>query len=144
MILHGNVFEHGFPTSKKQWSLENKIKEYCNEDSDGSFLIRVCQECFGTFEKANICPYCGAAYETTQVEIENMKQVELKKIEEAKAAKMQKYRETVEKKVAEYKGPMECKNWMELVTWVKHKGYRQGYAYVLNGQLKLNFKIGGK
>ena len=57
---------------------------------------------------------------------------------------MQKYRETVEKKVANYKGPMECKNWMELLTWCKIKGYSQGYAFVLNKQLKLNFKIGGK
>ena len=132
------------PTANREWSLDSKVQEYCNENDDGTFKIRVCQECFGTFETAPVCPYCGASYETTQVEIENMKQVELKKIEEAKAAKMQKYRETVEKKVAEYKGPMECKNWMELVTWVKHKGYRPGYAYVLNGQLKLNFKIGGK
>lgn len=57
---------------------------------------------------------------------------------------MQKYRETVEKKVVNYKGPMECKNWMELLTWCKIKGYSQGYAFVLNKQLKLNFKIGGK
>ena len=139
-----NVQRHGFPTANREWSLSKKVKEYCNENDDGTFKIRVCQECFGTYEAGPVCPYCGAAYETTQVEIENMKQVELKKIEEAKAAKMQKYRETVEKKVAEYKGPMECKNWMELVTWVKHKGYRPGYAYVLNSQLKLNFKIGGK
>ena len=144
MISHGNVFEHGFPTANREWSLDSKVQEYCNENDDGTFKIRVCQECFGTYETGPVCPYCGAEYETTQVEIENMKQVELKKIEEAKAAKMQKYRETVEKKVAEYKGPMECKNWMELVSWVKHKGYRPGYAYVLNSQLKLNFKIGGK
>lgn len=144
MILHGNVFEHGFPTSKKQWSLENKIKEYSNENEDGTFKIRVCQECFGTFETAPVCPYCGAAYETTAIEIQNFKQIELKKIEEAKAARMQKYRETIQKKVSEYKGPMDCKSWFELVEWCKFKGYKPGYAYVLNGNLKLNFKIGGK
>lgn len=139
-----NIQRFGMPTANREWSLEKKVQEYSNENEDGTFKIRVCQECFGTFETAPVCPYCGAVYETTAIEIQNFKQIELKKIEEAKAAKMQKYRETVEKKVAEYKGPTECKNWMELVTWVKHKGYRPGYAYVLNSQLKLNFKIGGK
>ena len=57
---------------------------------------------------------------------------------------MQKYRETIEKKVVNYKEPKECKSWMELVSWCKVKGYKQGYAFILNQKLKLNFKIGGK
>lgn len=139
-----NVQRHGLPTSERDWSLVEKVKEYDNENDNGSFIVRICQECFGTFEQAPVCPYCGAVYESTKIEIQNFKEIELRKIEEAKAARMQKYRETVEKKVASYKGPMECKNWMELLTWCKIKGYKQGYAFVLNKQLKLNFKIGGK
>lgn len=139
-----NIQRHGMPTAEREWTLRAKVKEYYNENEDGTFRIRVCQECFGTFETAPVCPYCGAVYETTAVEIQNFKEIELKKIEEAKAAKMQKWRETVEKKVESYKGPTECKNWMELVTWCRLKGYKPGYAFVLNKNLKLNFKIGGK
>lgn len=104
-----------------EWSLTGKVKEYYNEDEKGNFIIRVCQECFGTFETANICPYCGAEYKVTPVEIQNFKEIELKKIEEAKAARMQKYRETIQSKVENYKSPTECKNWFELMTYVKWK-----------------------
>ena len=130
------------PTANRVWSLESKTEDYINENNDGTLKIRVCQECFGTFKTANICPYCGAEYKITPVEIQNFKEIELKKIEEAKAIKMQKWRENTEKKVKEYKGPNECKSWGELVSWVRLKGYKPGYAIVLNKQLKLNFKVG--
>ena len=119
--MYGNVFDFGFPTQEHEWSLIGKVKEYYNEDKKGNFIIRVCQECFGTFETANICPYCGAEYQVTPVEIQNFKEIELKKIEEAKAARMQKYRETIQSKVENYKSPTECKNWFELMTYVKWK-----------------------
>lgn len=57
---------------------------------------------------------------------------------------MQKWRESLEKEVTNYKSPSECKSWGELLAWTRIKGYKPGYAYVLNKQLKLNFKIGGK
>lgn len=81
----------------------------------------MCQECFGTFETANVCPYCGAEYQVTPVEIQNFKEIELKKVEEAKAARLQRYRETVENKVKNYKVASECKNWFELINWVRMK-----------------------
>ena len=140
----GNIQRHGSPTMDREWRLDKKVKDYINENDDGTLKIRVCQECFGTFQTAPVCPYCGAVYETTPIEIQNFKEIELKKIEEEKAIRMQKYRETIEKKVANYKGPRECKNYMELVSWCKVKGYSPKYAFVLNQNLKLNFKIGGK
>ena len=139
-----NIQRHGSPTADRDWSLTKKVKEYYNENEDGTFKIRVCQECFGTFETAPVCPYCGAVYETTAIEIQNFKEIELKKIEEAKAAKMDAYRKTVQNKVNSYESPKDCKNWMELVQYCKVKGYKPGYAFILNKQLKLNFKIGGK
>lgn len=139
-----NVQRFGFPTMDRNWNLNKKVQEYSNENEDGTFKIRVCQECFGTFETAPVCPYCGAEYKTDPIEIQNFKEIELKKVEEAKAIRMQKYRETIEKKVVNYKEPKECKSWMELVSWCKVKGYKQGYAFILNQKLKLNFKIGGK
>lgn len=111
----------GMPTADRIWSLKSKLKEYINENDDGTLKIRVCQECFGTFETANVCPYCGAEYQVTPVEIQNFKEIELKKVEEAKAARLQKYRETVENKVKDYKVASECKNWFELINWVRMK-----------------------
>lgn len=136
----GNVFRHGMPSEDRDWSLKSKVKEYCNENEDGTFKIRVCQECFSTFETAPICPYCGAAYESTPVEIQNMKEIELKKVEEAKAQRRAVYANNIQKVVETYKSPKECRNWFELVQWVKIKGYKPGYAFVLNKQLKLNYK----
>lgn len=84
-------------------------------------LLEYVKNVFGTFPQAPICPYCGAEYKVTPVEIQNFKEIELKKIEEAKAARIQKYRETIQSKVENYKSPSECKNWFELITWVKLK-----------------------
>lgn len=120
----GNVFDFGFPTQEHEWSLTGKVKEYDNEDDTGKFIIRVCQNCFSTFEKSDICPYCGAVYETTPIEIENFKEIELKKIEEAKEERRQKYLSSVADKVKEYKNARECSNWVELTQFVKQKGYR--------------------
>lgn len=116
-----NVQRHGFPTMQREWSLDKPVKEYDNEDSKGNFIIRVCQNCFSTFERADICPYCGAEYETTPIEIENFKQIELKKIEEAKEEKRQRYLNNIANKVKEYKSVKECSNWVELVEWTKIK-----------------------
>lgn len=107
-----------------EWSLEGKVQEYYNENDSGNFLIRVCQNCFSTFETAPVCPYCGAIYETTPVEIQNFKEIELKKIEEAKEQRRQKYLNTVVEKVKNYKSAYECSNWIELTQFVKEKGYR--------------------
>ena len=105
----------------RNWSLDKPVKEYYNEDDKGNFIIRVCQNCFMTFEAADICPYCGAVYETTPIEIENFKQIELKKIEEAKEERRQKYLNNIKEKVKEYKSAKECSNWVELTQFVKQK-----------------------
>lgn len=139
-----NVQRHGFPTMDRQWSLDKPVKEYDNEDETGKFIIRVCQNCFSTFEKANVCPYCGAEYETTPIEIENFKNIELKKIEEAKEERRQRYLSSVADKVKEYKNINECSNWVELVQFCKNKGYKNGYAYIMAKRLGIPFGKGGK
>lgn len=136
----GNVFRHGMPTDDREWSLSSKVKEYYNENEDGSFKIRICQNCFSTFETAPVCPYCGAVYEPTAIEIQNMKEVELKKVEEAKEIHRREYKEAVQERVKNYSSPKEAKSWFELVQWCIVKGYKPGYAFVLNKQLKLNYK----
>lgn len=136
----GNVFRHGMPTDDREWSLSSKVKEYNNENEDGTFKIRVCQECFSTFEAAPVCPYCGAVYETTPVEIQNIKEIQLKKVEEEKERQRQVYKNNIQAKVSEYESPKECKNWFELVQYCAVHGYKPGYAFILNKQLKLNYK----
>lgn len=139
-----NVQRHGFPTMDRQWSLDKPIKEYDNEDDTGNFIIRVCQNCFSTFEKSDICPYCGAKYEITPIEIENFKNIELKKIEEAKEERRQKYLSSILNKVKEYKSAKECANWVELVKWCEYKGYKNGYAFILAKKMGIPFGKGGK
>ena len=136
----GNVFRHGMPTLDREWSLNQDVQEYINENDDGTLKLRVCQNCFSTFETASICPYCGAEYETTPIEIENFKQIQLKKIEEQKEERRQKYLNNIKEKVKDYKNAYDCKNWLELVKWVENKGYKPGYAYVLAKQMKMPFR----
>lgn len=134
-----NIQRHGIPTDERDWSLEQPVKEYINENEDGTFKLRVCQECFSVFETAPVCPYCGAAYETTPTEIQNFKEIELKKIEEEKARKRQVFLNNIAEKVKDYKSAYECKNWVELTQFCKNKGYKPGYAYVLAKQMKIPF-----
>ena len=140
----GNVFRHGMPTDDRKWSLDSKVKEYCNENDDGTLKIRVCQNCFSTFKTAPICPYCGTVYESTAIEIQNMKEIELKKVEEQKEIRKRQYAESIQEKVKEYKSPKEAKNWFELVQYCKVNSYKVGYAFVLNKRLGLNYKPRGK
>lgn len=140
-----NIQSFGFPTATREWSLDTKVKEYCNENDDGTLKLRVCQECFSTFETAPVCPFCGAEYAITPVEIQNMREIELKKIEEEKELKRKVFYDNITERVKKYESAKECRNWIELMKWVQYKGYKPGYAYVLNKQLKLNYKpYGGK
>ena len=120
--------------------MEKKVKEYYNENEDGTLKIRICQECFSTFETAPVCPFCGAEYQTTPVELQNMKEIELKKIEEEAERRRQVYSNVVTERIKNYKSAKECRSWFELVKWVQYKGYKPGYAFVLNKQLNLNYK----
>lgn len=129
-----NVQRHGLPTQDREWSLETKVKEYCNENDDGTLRIRVCPECFSTFETAPICPFCGAVYQITPVEIQNMKEIELKRIEEEKEIKRQNYLSNIAEKVKDYTSPKQCKTWAELTEYTKKMGYKPGYAYVMAKQ----------
>lgn len=133
----GNVFRHGLPTDERKWSLEGNVQPYYNENDDGTLKIRVCQNCFSTFKTAPVCPYCGATYETTAVEIQNMKEIELKKIKEEKERKRQEIMKRTSEKVKNYKKPEECKNFYELVEMGKRFGYKPGWAIIQARRLHL-------
>lgn len=128
-----NIQRHGFPTANRNWSLSSKVEEYNNENNDGTFKIRVCSECFSTYESRtnSRCPYCGAEYEMTPVEILNKKEIELKKIEEEKELKRQIFLDNIKDIVSEYKKPEECRNWVELTQYAKIHNYKPGWAFVM-------------
>lgn len=126
-----NIQKHGLPTMDRQWSLDKKVKEYDNENDDGTLRIRVCKECFSTFEGGNVCPYCGAEYELTAIEIQNIKEVQLKKVEEERELKRQQYLSSVANRVQYYESVEECTTWAELTEFAKMKGYKSGFAYVM-------------
>lgn len=120
----------------REWSLESKVKNYINENEDGTFKIRVCQECFGTFQTADICPYCGAKYETTPIEIQNFKEIELKKVEEAREIRRQELMQKTADRIRGYTQAEECKSFYELVEYGKMRGYKPGWAYIQARRLK--------
>ncbi|MCI6189962.1 MAG: hypothetical protein MR691_08475 [Clostridium sp.] len=123
-----NVQRHGLPTMDRKWSLTNKVQEYDNENDDGTLKIRICQECFSTFQTAPKCPYCGAEYKTTPIEIQNFKEIKLKKIEEEKEAKRQAIMQRTAENIANYTKPEQCRNFYELVEFGKKRGYKPGWA----------------
>ena len=106
----------------REWSLDKSVKEYYNENEDGTFKIRVCTNCFSTFQTAPICPYCGTPYETTAIEIQNFKEIELKKVEEEKEKRRQVFLNNVKERVKKYKSVYECKNWVELIKFAEVNG----------------------
>lgn len=132
-----NIQRHGLPTQDREWSLETKVKEYCNENDDGTLRIRVCPECFSTFETAPICPFCGAVYEITPVEIQNMKEIELKRIEEEKELRRQEIMHRTAQRVKDYTKPEQCKTFYELVEYGKIRGFKSGWAYIQAKRLHL-------
>ena len=115
----------------RQWSLDKPVEEYYNENEDGTFKIRVCQNCFSTFETAPVCPYCGTPYETTPVEIQNLKEIELRKVEEAKEEQRQKIMRRTAEKVKNYTKPEQCETFYELVEYGKMHNFKPGWAYIL-------------
>ena len=131
-----NIRRHGSLKMQRDWSLKKPIKEYCNEDEKGNFIIRVCQECFGTFQAADICPYCGAKYETTPMEIQNFKEIELKRIEEAKEMRRQEIMRRTAERIKGYTMADECKSFYELVEYGKMRGYKPGWAYIQAKRMK--------
>ena len=77
-----------------------------------------------TFQTAPICPYCGTEYKLDPMEIENIRNIELKRVEEEKEARRQKRLKTIEQKVASYTSPKQCQNWVEITQFCKSKGYK--------------------
>lgn len=83
----GNVYRHGMPTDKREWSLEKKVK--CrNSSGEPDILTRMCNKCFRVYAGINpVCPYCGANNGKTKKQIEQDEKAELERIEKVEKRK---------------------------------------------------------
>lgn len=133
-----NIEKHGLPTDSHEWSLFDKIPKRAVYDNFGNLVIKACQKCYKTYKGSlTACPYCGFSNIPTKKELENKKEIELKKIseEEAKQRKADMYKRKNE--------IWKCKTMSELVAYAKEKGYKNPGAwsyYILQSRKNKNKK----
>jgi len=107
----GNVYRHGLPTEKHEWSLTEKSKVR-NESAEEDIIVRRCHECLRIYSGTNnICPYCGNDNGKTKTQIEETHKAELVKIEK------------IEKKKARQEVGM-AKDFKALVAIGRKRGYK--------------------
>jgi len=87
----GNVYRHGMPTEKHDWTLTGRIKTR-NSNGEPDMLVRQCKMCLRVYEGvASVCPYCGNDNGQTRKQIKEQHDAELERVEqvEKKQAKRQ-------------------------------------------------------
>lgn len=52
--------KHGLLDADREWTLDGRDKKKRSEDSEASFRVIQCQNCYATFPPAPACPHCGA------------------------------------------------------------------------------------
>ena len=121
-----NVQKHGLPTEAHNWSLTQSLPKRKQFREDGTLSIRQCEKCFRCFQ-GNRCPFCGTEHIPKGRELRQMKDVELKLIEE-----MQK-EEQEQKRRAARREQGGCKTYEELYELAKKRGYKNpaGWAYFI-------------
>ena len=127
----GNYTRFGMPTQNRVWDLRDGYKKEKQSNDDGTFKIRVCKKCYGTFETAPVCPYCGEPYITTHKEIEQITEARLQKVEQNKAVRRENFTLKVQNEMRHVDNVYDCKSIFELVQWCKVHGKKQGYAYII-------------
>lgn len=112
----GNVFRHGLPDEKREWSLNGRMK--CNNPSgEKDILVRVCKGCFRTYPGTNpICPYCSYDNGKTKKQILEDKKAELEQIKEVEKRK---------KRIEEGK----CRSYDDFLALAIKRGYDNPYGW---------------
>lgn len=118
-----NFQRHGLPDAPHEWSLNEKLKKKRNTNSDGSFTLRTCDNCYKVFRTADTCPYCGWKYQPQGRELEHMKSVELKKITEAEEAKIQEQKKLMRMEVGQ------CTTLNDLWRIQRERGYNPAWVW---------------
>lgn len=116
--LVGNVFRHGMPTNKFEWTLNGKIKTE-NPSGEPDILVRTCKKCLLAYSGLkSICPYCGFDNKKTKKQIEEERQVQLEKIQ-----RMEKFNKKLEQGKA--------RNLQQLIELGKKRGYKNPRYWAL-------------
>ena len=83
----GNVYRHGMPTEKHDWTLTGGIKTR-NSNGEPDMLVRQCTMCLRVYEGiSGTCPYCGNENGKTRKEIQEQYEAELTKVEQVEKMK---------------------------------------------------------
>lgn len=93
----GNVFRHGFPQEKIDWSLEGK-KARKDRAAEANILIMQCPKCYRVFKPAKECPNCGEEMKATG-----------RKPQQTAAQKRQELKEITAEELAEKRKDFEAK-----------------------------------
>lgn len=114
-----NVETHGLPDEEREWTLKGKVSKRSIFNEEGNLKIKSCQNCYKIFlGSLSACPYCGWVNESNRKEIQEKKNIELKKITEIEAAKMKEEQKKKRQEVGM------TKDFSGLVQLAKERGYK--------------------
>lgn len=105
----GNLDEHGFASTEREWSLDGAKKKKKSDD-EKDIVIKTCEQCYSVHTPAKECPYCGFVYPVKSRKIETTKG-ELAEIQATERA---------EKK----KEQAHCGTLAELIALATQRGYK--------------------
>ena len=117
-----NVQKHGLPTEAHNWSLSHPIEKRKAFNEDGSLNIRQCEKCFRCFQGKR-CPYCGAEHIPKGRELKQMKDVELKLIEELQKEEQEQHKKEARMEVGA------CRTIADLKKIQQARGYSPGWVW---------------
>jgi len=82
----GNLAEHGFASTEREWTLEGAKKKPKGEDEEKDIVIKTCGQCYSVHPPAPECPYCGFVYPVRprKIEITKGELLEIQAIEKAR------------------------------------------------------------
>ena len=82
----GNLAEHGFASTEREWSLDGAKKKPKGEDAEKDIVIKTCGQCYSVHPPAPECPYCGFIYlvRPRKIEVTKGELLEIQAIEKAR------------------------------------------------------------
>lgn len=67
----GNLFRHGLPDMRREWSLEGVTRSRkSKDDSEPDVKIATCKKCFAIHTPSPVCPNCGFEYPVQERKLE--------------------------------------------------------------------------
>ena len=119
----GNYSRNPLPDADVEWSLTTTAARTNKINENGDFKIRTCQECFMVFPTAPVCPFCGAEYKLTPVEIKAHEDIQLERITEAQKQELERVRKKQRMEVGQ------CRTMDDLLKIRQERGYKMGWVF---------------